>query len=44
METRSRFSPSCKELIAESHPDDEATGFEVGDLRGWMWAEVPREQ
>ena len=26
--------PELQELIAESHPDDEATGFEVADLRG----------
>lgn len=36
------MEPDLVELIAESYPDDEATGFEVGDLRGWMWAEVPR--
>jgi hypothetical protein len=23
------------------YADDRATGFRVGDLRGWMWAEVP---
>lgn len=36
------MDPELLELIAESYPDDEATGFEVGDLRGWMWAEVSR--
>jgi hypothetical protein len=36
------MGPELRELIAESYPDDEATGFEVGDLRGWLWAEVPR--
>ena len=29
------------ELLAERYPDDEATGYEVGDLRGWVWVEVP---
>lgn len=39
----SAMDPALIETIAESYPDDEATGFEVGDLRGWMWAEVPRD-
>ena len=32
----------AKERIAAAYPADEAVGFEVGDLRGWMWAELPR--
>ncbi len=36
------MEPELVVSITESYPDDEATGFEVGDLRGWMWAEVPR--
>jgi len=27
--------------LAEGYPDDQATGFEEGDLRGWFWVEVP---
>lgn len=27
--------------LAEGYPDDQATGFEVGELRGWFWVEVP---
>ena len=27
--------------IARYYPDDQATGFEVGDLRGALWVEVP---
>ena len=26
--------------IAASYPDDRATGFATGDLRGWFWVEV----
>jgi len=26
------------------YPDDTATGFAVGDLRGWFWIEVPNEK
>ena len=40
----SNMEPELKELIADAYPDDKATGFEVGDLRGWMWAEVPRDE
>ena len=27
--------------IAKYYPDDQATGFHDGDLRGWFWIEVP---
>lgn len=23
------------------YPDDKATGYELGDIRGWVWVEVP---
>jgi hypothetical protein len=29
--------------LATAYPQDRATGFAVGDLRGWMWAEVPKD-
>ena len=28
--------------LAAAYPKDRATGFAAGDLRGWMWAEVPK--
>jgi hypothetical protein len=28
--------------LARAYPQDRATGFAPGDLRGWMWAEVPK--
>jgi hypothetical protein len=28
--------------LATAYPEDRATGFAPGDLRGWMWAEVPK--
>jgi hypothetical protein len=31
-------------VLAAAYPGDEAVGFKTGDLRGWMWAEVPKEQ
>jgi len=27
--------------LAKLYPDDEATGFQEGDLRGWFWVELP---
>ncbi len=27
--------------LAELYPDDQATGFAEGDLRGWFWMHVP---
>ena len=30
-----------KEALARAYPKDEATGFAVGELRGWFWIEVP---
>jgi hypothetical protein len=27
--------------LAELYPDDQATGFAEGDLRGWFWMRVP---
>jgi hypothetical protein len=36
------MDPGAAERIAEAYPADRAIGFEIGDLRGWMWAEVPK--
>lgn len=30
-----------REALARLYPDDRATGFAEGDLRGWLWVEVP---
>lgn len=35
------LDPEVARQIQESYPDDKATGFEVGDLRGVVWAEYP---
>jgi mono/diheme cytochrome c family protein len=29
--------------LAALYPQDQATGFQEGDLRGWFWVEVPDE-
>jgi hypothetical protein len=28
--------------LTSAYPQDRATGFAAGDLRGWFWAEVPK--
>ncbi len=36
-----RMSPDVRDFLATSYPQDRATGFEEGDLRGFIWAEAP---
>jgi hypothetical protein len=38
------IAPEVRQALAEGYPEDEAVGFSVGDLRGWMWAEVPKQK
>jgi hypothetical protein len=38
----SSIEPQVRDVLATAYPGDKATGFAPGDLRGWMWAEVPR--
>lgn len=33
--------PTVRAALARTYPLDQATGFRVGDLRGWFWVEVP---
>lgn len=39
--TEAALAEGVEERVAELYPDDQATGFEPGDLRGWFWVEVP---
>lgn len=32
--------PPVREALAQHYPDDAATGFAEGDLRGWFWLEI----
>jgi hypothetical protein len=34
---------AVKPELAKRYPQDQATGFQQGDLRGWFWVEVPAE-
>lgn len=35
------LDPAVKAAISARYPEDRATNFAVGDLRGWFWVEVP---
>jgi hypothetical protein len=37
------LSPDVSDRLAELYPDDRATGFAAGDLRGVFWVEYPQE-
>lgn len=39
----SDISPDTSRLIKEAYPDDKATGFEVGDIRGAVTIKIPLE-
>ena len=38
--TKDGISADVLSALAEQYPDDEATGFQEGELRGWFWVEV----
>ncbi|MCP5060406.1 MAG: DUF3365 domain-containing protein [bacterium] len=39
----SSLAPGVSERLAERYPEDRATGFAEGDLRGVFWSEVPAQ-
>ncbi len=36
--TDDKLAPGVEDKLAELYPEDQARGFEVGELRGWVWA------
>lgn len=38
---KSGIADSTQAALTENYPGDEATGFQEGDLRGWLWVELP---
>lgn len=38
--TVAEIPAEVQSALAEKYPEDEATGFAAGDLRGWFWIEV----
>jgi len=40
---RDSIAEDVRTALSERYPDDQATGFQAGDLRGWFWIEVPAQ-
>ncbi len=38
------MDPGVRVALQQHYPQDRATGYAPGDLRGWFWVEVPRPQ
>lgn len=38
------IGPDIRGALQMRYPDDQATGFAIGDLRGWFWVEVPKAE
>jgi hypothetical protein len=38
---KDQIDPSVRASLVSHYPNDQATGFHEGDLRGWFWIEVP---
>lgn len=36
-----QIDPAVNAALKKAYPKDQATGFQVGELRGWFWIEVP---
>jgi hypothetical protein len=37
-----RLDANVRAILKKRYPTDRAVGFAAGDLRGWMWAEIPK--
>ncbi|HPM85149.1 MAG TPA: DUF3365 domain-containing protein [Candidatus Anammoximicrobium sp.] len=38
---RDQILPDIQTALETNYPEDQATGFQAGDLRGWFWVTVP---
>lgn len=38
--TAEQIPDEVEKMLAEKYPEDEATGFATGDVRGWFWVEI----
>lgn len=38
---KDQIAPVIQEQLAQLYPEDQATGFAEGELRGWFWIEKP---
>ena len=40
---KQQIMPAVRSAIEANYPNDRATGFEIGDIRGYFWMEVPKD-
>lgn len=40
---KEEINPDVRASLVTHYPQDQATGFREGDLRGWFWVEVPAQ-
>lgn len=38
---KEQITPEIQEQLTKLYPDDQATGFKEGELRGWFWIDLP---
>jgi hypothetical protein len=38
-----QLNPRVRAELKDRYPKDHATGFKDGDLRGWLWVELPKK-
>jgi hypothetical protein len=38
-----QLNPRVRAELKDRYPKDQATGFRDGDLRGWIWVELPKK-
>lgn len=38
---KDQLAEGVASALDEYYPEDQATGYELGDIRGWVWVEVP---
>jgi hypothetical protein len=38
---KEQIAPEIQEQLTKLYPNDEATGFTEGELRGWFWIDLP---
>lgn len=39
--SKEQLAPVIQEQLSKLYPDDQATGFREGELRGWFWIDLP---
>jgi hypothetical protein len=39
-----KLNPRVKAELKDRYVVDRATGYKDGDLRGWIWVEVPKQR